>query len=355
MNADELTKNTTEVVEDQKTISAGDDISTASKIQRQLAVLFFSFVFFGLIGAWGQLWWWPPLCVVAYFFIGLLVSRKARNTEKFADGVYYMGFLFTLWSLFIAFAPIGTTGDLSSEKIITQFGIALLTTVLGITFRLLLLQSQETFADQELEARESIAVGISRLNGELSEAVQGLVETRMSMNVESEKMLEGIRKRVIGGIEETSSNLLKHLGSYTSNIGAHTDSVANMSAEVKNLVSRLEIVSKESEKLAASQQSLIEGFREVGTGAAEMCIAFDDQRSKLLTDVERIRSGANNDYEAYRKLVTVSHLLAEAVEELNDNVKRFEGAMAESVHFVNELLGESLDGREHFEEESEPR
>ncbi|MEN8237412.1 MAG: hypothetical protein ABFQ95_07740 [Pseudomonadota bacterium] len=328
--------------QNQKTAIVDEDISNSNKVQRQLSLLFFVVVFVGLVGAMLHQWWFPPLCVVFYFLIGLFLSKKVLNTGKLADGVYYMGFLFTLWALFIAFVPWGKiSGELSADIIITQFGIALLTTVLGITFRLFLIQSQVTLSDQEIEARESIATGIAKMNKELSEAANDLARTRKSLCEESENVLAQIRKIVLEEVRSVSGELLKTQASYTSTVGEQTHSLSKMVSEMRTLIECFEIISKESDKHMESYQLVAQNFDKIHTNVKNVTKDFEKLKSNLTTTIVQIKN-AGNDVEAYDRLVGVSHLLTSAVKKLNDNVVYYEGAMKESIQLVNDLLSDSL-------------
>ncbi|MDH5179094.1 MAG: hypothetical protein OEZ39_06215 [Gammaproteobacteria bacterium] len=150
------------------------------KIQHQLRNVFFVLFMIGLGGALKHVWEIPALSVIVYFLIGMMVVGKIKNIEGFADSLYYMGFLFTLWSLFIAFAPIEWLNPtkIESSKVMASFSVALITTVLGITGRIFILQGRQTIVDLEEDARESLTWLVKRLTTELETSVTVLQAAR---------------------------------------------------------------------------------------------------------------------------------------------------------------------------------
>jgi len=124
----------------------------------------------------------PALAVLAifgYFIYGLWLPKSQRNTERFADSLYYLGFIFTLGALFVAMTPwFNNMGELTSRTIIEQFGIATATTFVGMTLRIILIQLRQTTTDQEEEARDAIAKYVRDLNREIRAALTEIAEFR---------------------------------------------------------------------------------------------------------------------------------------------------------------------------------
>jgi hypothetical protein len=106
-----------------------------------------------------------------YFIFGLMTPKTTRNTEKFADSLYYLGFILTLGALFLAMVPSFQSTQITSEAIIEKFGIAILTTFIGMSLRIILLQLRHTTTDQEEEARESITQYVVSLQKEIEHTI----------------------------------------------------------------------------------------------------------------------------------------------------------------------------------------
>jgi hypothetical protein len=100
-----------------------------------------------------------------------MTPKTTRNTEKFADSLYYLGFILTLGALFLAMVPSFQSTQITSEAIIEKFGIAILTTFIGMSLRIILLQLRHTTTDQEEEARESITQYVISLQREVEHTI----------------------------------------------------------------------------------------------------------------------------------------------------------------------------------------
>ena len=87
------------------------------------------------------------LCLLVYYFLNL----PSRN-ERHSDNLYYMGLLFTLSSLvysLITLFVLSHAGEMEERihNLIGSFGIALISTFVGILLRILLLQSKQNVDD----------------------------------------------------------------------------------------------------------------------------------------------------------------------------------------------------------------
>lgn len=102
--------------------------------------------------------WLPVLFVFIYFGIGLFTTRAQRNSERFADSLYYLGFLLTLVALLNA-----TLGDKVTEQIVQNLGTGLSTTLAGLALRVVVLQFRETVSDQEEEAQAGLEAEVRRV------------------------------------------------------------------------------------------------------------------------------------------------------------------------------------------------
>jgi methyl-accepting chemotaxis protein len=146
-----------------------------------------------------------------YFGFGITLPTNVRNTEKFADSLYYLGFILTLFALFMAMTPwFNDVSQLTSRSIIVKFGIAIATTFIGMSLRIILIQLRPTTTDEEEEARESIAEYVLALNKEMGTAISDIAQFRQHVVDISNNSIEELRSHLrnisgaLGGIVEES-------------------------------------------------------------------------------------------------------------------------------------------------------
>src|ERR1700675_1875280 len=100
----------------------------------------------------------------------LLGARVFRlRDDQSGDNLYYMGFLFTLTSLAVSLYQFSSDG--SAEQIVQNFGIAIGSTIAGITLRIFFNQMRRDPVEVEHTARLELANASRRLRRELDSTV----------------------------------------------------------------------------------------------------------------------------------------------------------------------------------------
>src|SRR6202142_1285879 len=110
----------------------------------------------------------PVLVMVGYAV--LLGARLFRlRDDQSGDNLYYMGFLFTLTSLAVSLYQFNAEG--SAAPIVQNFGIAIASTIAGITLRILFNQMRRDPVEVEATARMELAEASRRVKRELESAI----------------------------------------------------------------------------------------------------------------------------------------------------------------------------------------
>jgi len=110
----------------------------------------------------------PVLIMIGYAI--LLGARLFRlRDDQSGDNLYYMGFLFTLTSLAVSLYQFSAAG--SAEQIVQNFGIAIASTIAGITLRILFNQMRRDPVEVEATARLELAEASRRVKRELESAI----------------------------------------------------------------------------------------------------------------------------------------------------------------------------------------
>ena len=84
-------------------------------------------------------------------------TSESLSIEQKADSVYYMGFILTLVAMTASLVALDTNEEFRFNVIVINFGLALATTILGLTIRIIWLQlSSQDLADAESILKERI-------------------------------------------------------------------------------------------------------------------------------------------------------------------------------------------------------
>ncbi|HEY1932963.1 MAG TPA: hypothetical protein VGG99_13190 [Acetobacteraceae bacterium] len=156
---------------------------------RGLFIIFAGLGFIGILslklnGAQG---WWtvaiPLLLMVTYAGITWYGGMFRLHPDRLGDNCYYMGFLFTLASLTAALLevesrPIDAQGTLL-EALIGNFGVALLSTIMGIALRVIFIQMRHEVEEIEDQVRLELQDAAARLKDQLGMAVLDMESFRL--------------------------------------------------------------------------------------------------------------------------------------------------------------------------------
>lgn len=192
----------------------------------------------------------PPRGGIPYCLWGLLVRRHQSTPQarEFADNCYFLGFLYTLTFLFVAFSglAISPEAELSSRDIIEKFSIALGSTVVGLLFRTLISNSIPDLDQSVDEVRNQLGVyaksveaaanevvghidglgrNVSSLGGQVAEFVEAAQKSSEAVEKNFSDLLE-INKRVAGALDEARERFGEAVGKVVSQAGTGQSAVA---------------------------------------------------------------------------------------------------------------------------------
>ncbi|WP_114097840.1 hypothetical protein [Thalassospira profundimaris] len=230
-----------------------------------------------------------PVLIMVAFAIFSWVFRSARmRLDQTGDNLYYLGFLYTLVSL--AYSLIEFTVQTSgTASIITNFGIAIFTTIFGLAFRVLFSQIRQDPYETERVARVELAESARRVRDQLDEASrefsmfsrtlrqsvdEGFEETKQSLD----KFLEEGMGRFEKGLNEFSSSVEKANEGFESRTDALTQSSDKLVGTINGLAARIENI-RVSENLLEEQ--LAPTMLKLQSSAAQIDGASGEIASKI--------------------------------------------------------------------------
>ncbi|WP_245414459.1 methyl-accepting chemotaxis protein [Mycoplana dimorpha] len=220
-----------------------------------------------------------PLAMMAiYFTISFIAAGLSLHNEQAGDNLYYMGFLFTLTSLGVSLYQF--TGQASIEDVVRNFGVAISSTIAGISLRILFNQMRRDPTDIERTVRYDLAEMTRRVRTELDTSAmefssyrrtshQMLVEGFEEIARQAEKSGEAVRTSIEAmalqatrSIQDASDKLTSTLDSTHQQIidyaARNAETVAQMSEKLQSSVVKIE---ERTNKLADAVDGVIERFK----------------------------------------------------------------------------------------------
>jgi hypothetical protein len=149
-----------------------------------------------------------PVLIMIFYALVLGVARLFRlRDDQSGDNLYYMGFLFTLTSLAVSLYQFSAVG--SAEQIVQNFGIAIATTIAGITLRIFFNQMRRDPIEVEHTARLELAEASRKVRRELEGTVLEFSYFRRATQQSITEALDEVtttlnqaRDRIINQLEE---------------------------------------------------------------------------------------------------------------------------------------------------------
>lgn len=113
-----------------------------------------------------------PLAVMsAYIVIGIHRQDSDLSDEKFADTCYYLGFIFTITSIIFSLFDLPNIGT-RIQDISVRFGAAMVSTVFGLTVRVILVSFKKDYADAVVEVEDAVIAAAQRFHEQLDIAAE---------------------------------------------------------------------------------------------------------------------------------------------------------------------------------------
>ena len=192
--------------------------------------------------------------------------------DQAGDNLYYLGFTYTLCSLAITLYRFQATEG-TVDYIVSNFGIALATTIVGVVSRVWLHQMRDDPLELERETRSELTEAVSRLRAEIDHAVrefnhfnrtlqqsaQEAIEAQGNVALEtldkSTKQYAEVAVRAVGHLENCFSTFNKQATELNTNTAQISTALLALSNRIDDIEAPRDLL---SEKLAPIFQRIAE-------------------------------------------------------------------------------------------------
>jgi hypothetical protein len=257
---------------------------TTEKIVYFLALMAGSaFILIGKVAGW-----LPPVpgavaattFIVVYFFFAYLAMRENKvRADRMGDNCYYLGLVYTLASLIATLIQIDQGADI--QRLLGNFGVALVSTAAGIIGRLILIQFRSETDDVDQRARLAISEAADQLKTDLLGAVS-IFQT----------LLIGAQESFRASIEHTKANY----------------------EEARQLTEKMKGLEVSPQTLNDTLTATVDQLRAAGAGLAEAGREIREQASAVTSTVQ----AAERSELGLRKIDAVLADLAKTLERQRD-------------------------------------
>lgn len=163
--------------------------------------------------------------LISYALVAYLSTSLRLEPEVIGDNSYYLGFLFTLTSLSVTlyFVVDSRVEDRSVliPEVISGFGVALVSTIVGVFIRVLMMQFRLDIVSREREARVEIDAAARQLRVEMAQSLQQIklftVES-LQHSAEREAEFKRATDNLIAGTQKALAETVRYLHHETAQV-----------------------------------------------------------------------------------------------------------------------------------------
>jgi ElaB/YqjD/DUF883 family membrane-anchored ribosome-binding protein len=212
----------------------------------------------------------PVLIMVAYALV-LGIARFFRlRDDQSGDNLYYMGFLFTLTSLAVSLYQFSSIG--SAEQIVQNFGIAIGSTIAGISLRIFFNQMRRDPVEVEHAARLELADASRKVRRELESTVLEFGYFRRATQQSITDAVEEVNRL----LKEAKDRIIDHLDEFATDFNKPLQDASKKSGEtVEQLNARI------SETLERAAKQFADETAQLSKSTATIITSIDRVVSKL--------------------------------------------------------------------------
>lgn len=263
-----------------------------------------------------------PVGVMLVYAGYVYYFRKYRlRLDQAGDNLYYLGFLFTLTSLAYSLYEF-SNNDSAAASIITNFGIAISTTIVGLFFRVLFSQMRADPIETEQLARVELADASRHLRTELDDAAREFSMFRRTLHQmiadTFQELQETIDKKMQGGLNR-----------FESSVKRFSDTVEDTN---KGLEIQSKALSESTDFLIKSISSLAERINTIQLSDDILERQLQPAIDKISEVVDIAKDNANVDRANTKAWAELSVKVAAVINGIHKSLK---GAQDSSILFID--------------------
>ena len=275
---------------------------------------------------------WSAAVLFGYAVSTHLARRLRTEPETIGDNCYYLGFVFTLTSLAVTLWQISSAdaGQDALRNVISGFGVALVSTIVGIALRVWLMRMRPDLVARDREVRIELYDAIRAFKTNLSDA-SGLFK---SYSIESVQLMAEERERM----KEMSTKLLEsHEQSMRQGAEVHMhalqETIATGSEKAASAIARAV-----EDALTSSTSQFEEGIRGIREEVSTLISSEVEALRALVTSTAVITEGAAG---SNSRMDVIGKRLDSLAERLDASAGTVETTLLRAASRMEEATGEA--------------
>lgn len=279
--------------------------------------------------------------MIGYAVIVSRGEKLKQRADQLGDNCYYLGLLYTLASLSFAiftFDPANT-----ATTIVQGFGIALISTILGLALRVYFIQGQPDLASAEENTRIALTEAAARVRAELDGVLQAFATFATQTQQHLVELRDDVRADVVQTTTEAKNSTLSIASEAKQAIAGQANETvaevrkiaASVGRVVKSLESHADVLGVIAER-SGGQLEQIKAMESAGQAAAGAL----DQVTRAADLVQKHQASLD---ENSKRLVTASESMATSMSAMQKAAAEFETLMEARIASIGSIPERALD------------
>jgi len=294
---------------------------------------------------------------IAYAVIVLNVPRFLLREDRAGDSFYYLGFLFTLGSLGHTLFAFGRIADdaVDSTNVISGFGVALATTIVGLALRVLVQQFRSDPVEIEHEVRASLAQVATQLTHDFSTIISDVATFRQSTKQVIEEGMQEAAETTRKAMTEATGQFVAEVGKLVSSIDATFSKFVGSAEEFANtskgtvsalskLAARIDKIEPPSNVVEVVFGPARDGMKKAADSLTESAEAQKEQLNRLGQLVTLTIKGMEGMQTVVAGIQTVVGEVDTAVKGLKSAGDEAAGASKRAIEIISSI-GQAAEGQ----------
>lgn len=200
----------------------------------------------------------PTLCMGGYLYVNYRWDFFDSTRAQVADNIYFLGFLFFLVSLAATLVLFATSKTPDQNVVVEGFGIALITTILGLLLRIIVLQRSAPFEDARERAEQDLLHAVLEFRTQVVASSESLRQAHQQAIASVSQTAAALAQQVTTTLEDVNRAALESIASVTDRMNRvdippdlFTRATAPALADLKNAITSLTQMT--AEQMAASK------------------------------------------------------------------------------------------------------
>jgi methyl-accepting chemotaxis protein len=271
----------------------------------------------------------PIFIIGGYIVACFLIPKLELRRDQLGDNVYYLGFILTLVSLTTTL--IRFSENPSDSEIVSNFGLALVATIVGIVGRTVLNQMRKDPLAIEKESRLELAKASSQLRAQVMSSVEDFASLHRQMKQVQEEAMkdvkdayrsmgQGLSQAVVESVQEFSGGVAQLNSSLDAHNLAMNRSIDKLS-DVSERLSELDLDPSKIVTLSDALSTFADGVQERVQEVAEQLVETNSRVSSVAASFDQSLASLNKSIDSFGNRLD---MLGDSAEDIGPRIAEME-------------------------------